>query len=161
MARTSHWGYSNVTPAAHRQIPLVDLGIITNYGLRKDEPDICLYKNNTAATDALELVKYTYRNIDKVNVDKELKVLHPAPVNDGLLYGVETQAIFVTEDDATDFRVDEPIVVQVQIRHNNSGNITAAAVQQALARTVSLLQDENGNWQIDALMRGSMRPKND
>lgn len=161
MARSSHWGYSNKTPAAHRQVTLFDLGIITNYGLRKDEPDICLYKNNTAATDALELVKYTYRNIDKVNVDKELKVLHPAPVNDGLLYGVETQAILVTEDDATGFRVDEPIVVQIQIRHNNSGNIDAGAVQEALCRTVSLLQDASGNWQLDALMRGSMRPKVD
>jgi hypothetical protein len=156
MAKTTTWGYENSSSAAHRTAPLYDLGILENYALVLDEPTECRLINTTAPVDKEEVVSFRAKSLPRVNTS--LVIQNPGPVAGGIQYQVQSEAVLTTEDPDTGFRVDEPVIVQISVRHPNSGNISPSAVDQQIRRTISYMMTDDGEWRIKELMRSALKP---
>lgn len=156
MSRTSTFKFSNTTASTHDVTPIV-LGLTSNYALEADTADQVVLNNKTAPIDAMEKVTFRSRAIGQVNHDLNLQ--YPSPVKGGIQYSVAVEDTLVTEEstDAT-FRIDEPIVATLSIRHPKSGNITNALVAQVVTRLISCLLRADGTWRFDDLMRSAERP---
>lgn len=156
MALTSTFKFTNKTASTHNVTPVV-LGFTSNYALEKDSGNEAVLNNKTAPIDAMEVVSFRSRNI--ANVNNSLNIQNPSPVKGGIQYGVQVEETLVTEDSSDPtFRIDEPIVVSLNIRHKKSGNITNAIIGEAVLRTISSLLKSDGTWRFDDLMRSAERP---
>jgi hypothetical protein len=156
MSKTTQFAFTNTAEGA-ASVSKVTLGLLSNYAITADTADQAVLNNKTAPIDAQEILSYRSRNVAQVN--HSLNIQNPAKVRSGIQYGVQLEATAVTTDtdDAT-FRVDEPIVVSLTIRHPKSGNITNALVGEAVKRTISACMRDDGSWRFDDLMRSSERP---
>lgn len=156
MARTSVFSFTNVSEGTH-PTPQVALGLTTNYAVATDTADTAVLNNKTAPMDAQEIVSFRYRELPKVN--NSLNIQYPAKVSGGIQYGVQVEETLTTTDSADPtFRVDEPIVVSITVRHPKSGNISGTIVGTSVERAVSALKKANGDWRFDDLMRSAERP---
>jgi hypothetical protein len=156
MAKVSGFTFTNTTAGSNTVTPIA-LGLTSNYAVSADTANQAILNNKTAGIDSQELV--SFRTLNLRDVSNNLDIRNPAPVKSGIQYGVQVEETLVTTDttDAT-YRVDEPIVVSVNIRHPKSGNITSAIVAQAFLRTISCLMKTDGTWRFDDLMRSAERP---
>jgi hypothetical protein len=159
MAMSTSFGFTNTTTAAHRSTTLCDPGVLENYALVLDEPTECRLINTTAPVDREEILSYRAKDMNKINTN--LNIQNPSPVAGGIQYQVQLEALLTTEDAETGFRVDEPIVVQISVRHPKSGNITPFYVSEMIQRAISLMQVDSGQWRIKELMRSSLKPTAD
>jgi hypothetical protein len=133
------------------------LGLTTNYALTQDDASRVRLNNKTAPIDAMEIISYASQDIGQVKND--LNLVYPSPVRGGIQYSVVVQETLSTTDDTdTSFRVDEPIIASLSIRHPKSGNITGAIVGEVVCRLLSSLFKEDGTWRFDDLMRSAERP---
>lgn len=156
MAKVSAFGFTNKTAGTHDVTPYV-LGLTTNYAVVEEDANNAVLSNKTAPIDAEELVTFRSRRISTVNTD--LNIQNPAPVKNGIQYQAQVEAVLTTTDPAdASFRVDEPIVALLTIRHGRSGNITAAHIGEITTRLISCLRRSDGTWRFDDLMRGAERP---
>lgn len=156
MAKTSAFMYTNTTASTHDITPVL-LGVTTNYALSTDKADEAVLNNKTAPIDAMEIISYRSRDIAKIN--HGLNLQNPSPVKGGIQYGAQVEETLVTTDTSdASFRLDEPIVVSITIRHPKSGNIGNPQVGEAVNRAVSALKRSDGTWRFDDLMRGAERP---
>jgi hypothetical protein len=130
--------------------------MVTNYATEDVQSTTATLNNKTAPIDAEERV--IYKSYPISNVRHGLNIQHPSNIPGGILYRVEVQDTLVTEDSATDFRVDEPIVAALSISHPRSGNITGALVAQVVTRLISACKYDAGDWRFDDLMRMAERP---
>jgi hypothetical protein len=158
MAYATNPGYTNRTESATRSTRLYDLGLLSNYALMEDEPTECRLINKTAAIDREEVISYRSKKIAKVTTS--LDVQNPSPVATGTMYGVQTESIWTTEDasDLSVGRIDSPMVITISIRQERNARITSAMVEEQLERTISALQNADGTWRIDDLMRSALKP---
>jgi hypothetical protein len=156
MAKVSAFGFTNATDSSN-EITLKALGLTGNYALTAEDANNAILSNRTAPLDAEEIVTFRTRNIASVNTD--LNIQNPAKVKSGIQYQVQLEDTLVTTDteDAT-FRVDEPVVALLTIRHPRSGNIAEEHVKQVVTRLFSCLVKNDGSWRISDLMRGAERP---
>lgn len=159
MALTSTFGFTNTTATTSRAVSLYDMDITTDYALTLDEPTECRLINTTAAVDREEILSYRCKDLAKVNTN--LNVQNPNPVGGGVQYQVQMESILTTEDASIGFRVDEPIIVQISVRHPKSGNITPTHVATMIQRAVSALETDSGAWRIKELMRSALKPTTD
>lgn len=158
MAKTSAFGFTNTTANTHTVTP-VKLGLLTNYSL-EDGTEECEMSNKTAPVDVEELITHRAKKIPVVKTD--LNIQYPSPVKSGVQYQAMIQDTLSTTDSSDpNFRVDEPIVAYLQIRHPRSGNITAAHVATVVTRLISSLYREDGSWRFDDLMRLAEHPVSD
>lgn len=156
MSKVSSFGYSNDTASTHLVTPQ-KLGFTSNYAVTKDTANEASLDNKTAPTDQQELISFRSRPI--AQVDNDLNIQYPSPVKKGIQYWVTVQETLSTTDtDNPDFRVDEPIHLELEVRHPRSGNITGDIVGTALIRLLSALRREDGSWRFDDLMRSAERP---
>lgn len=156
MSKVSAYGFTNTTASTHTLAP-VALGLVSNYALAEEDANNAILNNKTAPVDAEELVTFRSRAIETVNTS--LKVQNPAKVKGGIQYQVQVEAVRTTTDTAdSTFRVDEPIVALLTIRHPKSSNFTASAVEEIIKRLVGCLYKADGTSRIDDLMRGAERP---
>jgi hypothetical protein len=156
MSKTTNFLFTNTSPATVDLTP-VALDLISNYAVQTDTANEAALNNKTAPIDAMEIITFRSRNIDRVN--NGLNIQNPSRVPGGIQYGVQVEETAVTTDDTdASFRVDEPIVVTVNIRHQKSGNITNDIVGEAVTRAVSALRRADGTWRFDDLMRSAERP---
>jgi hypothetical protein len=156
MAKISQFGFTNSTDSGNSIVPKA-LGLTSNYALTDEDANNSVLSNKTAPIDAEEIVTFRSRRIATVNTD--LNIQHPSQVKNGIQYQVQLEDVLVTTDDAdTSFRVDEPIVALLTIRHPRSGNITEAHVATVFNRLVSCLMKTDGTWRFADLMRGAERP---
>jgi hypothetical protein len=133
------------------------LGVTTNYATDSVSPNAANLSNKTAPIDIEELISYRSRDIDKVPT--QLNIQYPSKVTQGVEYGVKVEATLSTTDSAdASFRVDEPIVMTLAIKHPKSGNISNALVSQLFVRMVSTLVRSDGTYRFDDLMRGAEMP---
>jgi hypothetical protein len=122
-----------------------------------DTANDAVLNNKTAPIDAQEIISFRTRDLPKVN--HSLNIQNPGKVTSGVQYSVQVEETLVTTDDAdTSFRIDEPIVVSVSVRHPKSGNITGSIVASAVERAISSLKMADGTWRFDDLMRSAERP---
>jgi hypothetical protein len=157
MALQSSFGFTNTTASSTRQVQTYDLGLLDNYALTMDEPTECMLKNTTTPLDVEETVAFRCKNIDKVNTT--LISQYPSKVRTGVQYQLQLEAMLSTTDTTNpDFRVDEPIVVQLTVRHQKSGNITAGHVVELIDRATSALMKDSGAYRINDMMRSALKP---
>lgn len=156
MSKTSAFAFTNTSDAATSVTPKA-LGLTTNYAISEETANQAVLNNKTAPIDAQEIVSYRTLRIKEVN--NNLNIQYPAPVKSGIQYGVQLEETLVTTD-TTDsaFRVDEPIVLTLNVRHPRSGNITNDIVGSAMIRLISTLLRSDGTWRFDDLMRSAERP---
>lgn len=156
MARTSSFGFTNVTPQSAGVTP-TKLGLVSNYSVTGQTAKTADLTNKTAPIDQEELITFQSFNLNRVDTD--LNIQYPSPVQKGICYQITEEATLSTTDSADpDFRVDEPVWASLQIRHPKSGNITNALVAQVVLRLVSACMRDDGTWRFDDLMRGAERP---
>jgi len=156
MSKVSNYGFTNKTQSSHTVTPY-DLGLVSNYALAEEDATNAVLNNKTAPIDAEEMVTFRARQIATVNTG--LNIQNPSKVKGGVQYQVQVEAIRSTTDtDDSSFRVDEPIVALLTVRHPKSANFTASAVEEILTRLWSCLYKADGTSRIDDLMRGAERP---
>lgn len=156
MAKVSQFGFTNTTDGTHTLTPKA-LGLTTNYALTGEDANNAILNNKTAPIDAEEIVTYRSRSIPSVNTD--LNIQNPSKVKGGIQYQVQLEDVLVTTDsDDASFRVDEPIVALLTVRHPRSGNITEEHVATIFNRLISCLMKSDGTWRFADLMRGAERP---
>lgn len=156
MAIASGFTFTNTTSSTHTITP-VELGVVTNYAVMSETANNAVLNNKTAGIDSQELI--SYRTLKLKDVANNLDIRHPASVTSGIQYGVQVEETLVTTDTADPtFRVDEPIVISINIRHPKSANFSNTLVTQAFLRTVSALRRADGTWRFDDLMRSAERP---
>lgn len=158
MAKTSSFKFTNVTDSTVTVTPK-KLGDVTNYAVQSNDANSVVLNNKTAPIDSEEILTYRSRDIQKVNTD--LNIQYPSPVKSGIQYQVMIEDTLCTEDATANFRVDEPIVAQLTIRHPKSGNITSDIVAQVVTRLISACRTDAGTWRFTDLMRGAERPISD
>lgn len=155
MAKVSSFKFTNTTDSTHDITPK-QLDVVDNYAVERDTANIAIINNKTAPIDAQETISYSSNVIPEVK--HGLNIQNPSKVSGGIMYTVQVQDTLVTEDSATDFRVDEPICAVLQIRHPRSGNITGDLVSQVVTRLISACRRSDGTWRFDDLMRSAERP---
>lgn len=156
MAKSSAFGFTNTTDSSNTVTPKL-LALTSNYALVDSDANNAVLNNKTAPIDAEEVVTFRTRNIAQVNT--ELNIQNPSKVSGGVQYQVQVEDTLVTTDsDDASFRVDEPIVALLTIRHPRSGNITNTHVATVVNRLISCLMRSDGTWRFDDLMRGAERP---
>jgi hypothetical protein len=156
MAKVSTFSFTNTTAGSHDVTPPA-LGLTTNYALTAQDANNAVLNNKTAPIDAEEIVTYRSRPISTVNTD--LNIRYPSPIKTGVQYQVQVEDVLTTTDDAdASFRVDEPIVALLTIRHPKSGNISNAIVAQVVQRLLGCILRADGTWRFDDLMRSAEKP---
>jgi hypothetical protein len=156
MALTSAFLFTNVTGQSTDITP-VSLGLTTNYAISSETANQSDLSNKTAPVDAEELITYRSRPIPSVNTSLDIR--NPAPVKSGVQYQVVLEETLVTTDSSdASYRVDEPIVMQLLVRHPKSGNITSAKIAEVFTRLAGSLRKVDGTWRFEDLMRGAERP---
>lgn len=156
MARQSAFGYTNTTAGSNTLTPPA-LGLTTNYALAGDTASEAILNNKTAPIDAEEIVTFRSRDIAQVNTG--LNIQYPSPIKSGIQYQVQVEDVLSTTDtDDASFRVDEPIVALLTIRHPKSGNISNTYVAAVVQRLIASLIKADGTWRFDDLMRSAERP---
>jgi hypothetical protein len=156
MSKSSSFGFTNTTDSGNTVTPKA-LGLTANYAVKTDTADTAVLNNKTAPIDVEEIVTFRSRDIQTVNTG--LNIQYPSPVKKGIQYQVMVEDTLSTIDTAdADFRVDEPIVMQLTVRHPKSGNITNAEVGTVFTRLISSLMKADGSWRFDDLMRAAERP---
>lgn len=165
MAKVSSFGFTNNTSssAAGNKLPLVKIQEITNYGITNNGPEEVSMTNSTAAVSKDEIITHFNQPLKKINT--KLDVVNPGPVDAGMRYGVIAEAILTTTDDTdATYRVDEPIVVQLTVRHPKSGNITPTHVSTMVIRALSAFYGDvatNSYTHITELMKSALQPDQD
>lgn len=162
MAKTSQYTYSNTTETG-AVLKLIKINEQTDYGIVSDEPTACSMANVTAPIGQDEIITNFCTPIK--NVNSSLQMANPAPVKNGIQYGVKLEGTLVTTDSTdTSYEVDEPIVVQISVRHPRSTNFTSTLVNQAVQRAYSAfygnLFDQDTDH-IAQLMRSALQPMAD
>jgi hypothetical protein len=133
------------------------IGITTNYASIQEDSNTAVLNNKTAPIDAEEIVTYRSKNLPKV--DTGLNIQYPSPVKTGIQYQIMIEDTLSTTDDSDpSWRVDEPVIAQLTIRHPKSGNINNDIVGQVVTRLVSAAMKADGTWRFDDLMRGAEKP---
>lgn len=156
MAKVSAFKFTNTTDGSNTVTPKA-LKLTSNYSVSGEGADTSVLNNKTAPIDAEEIITFRSRQLPKVNTD--LNIQYPSKVSGGIQYQIMVEDTLSTTDSSdADFRVDEPIVAQLTIRHPKSGNITGALVGQAVVRLLSSVMKEDGTWRFDDLMRSAERP---
>lgn len=156
MSKVSSFGFTNTSDSTN-SVTAKALGLVTNYALMQDAADVVKMNNKTAPLDSEEII--SFRTRDVAGVASEAPILNPAKVGKGIEYSIRVDEILSTTD-STDasFRVDEPIVATLAVRHPKSGNITDQHVQAVIIRLLSTLIKADGTWRIADLMRSAERP---
>ena len=156
MSYTTTFSGTNVT-ASTKPVTPTSVGPVTNYAVLSDEPTQVVTDNKTCPLSKGEKITYMYSDLKKVSTT--LDIQNPAPVQTGVQYVVKIEAIATTTSttDAT-YRVDEPVVAYLTVRHQKSGNITNDMVAQLVNRMLGAARTEAGEWRFNDLMRGSLRP---
>lgn len=156
MALTSAFRFTNTSDGTQK-ITQKAIGITTNYASIQEDASTAVLNNKTAPIDAEEIVTYRSKSIPKVDTD--LNIQYPSPVKAGIQYQIMVEDTLSTTDSADPtFRVDEPIVAQLTIRHPKSGNITSNIIGSVVVRLLSAAMKADGTWRFDDLMRGAEKP---
>jgi hypothetical protein len=161
-ATTSGYGFTN-TEETGAIIKLTKINEQTDYGVVTDSPNKCSMSNVTAPIGRDEIIT---NFCDKIsNVNTLLDIANPGPTTKGIQYGTRVDATLVTTDSGdTSYEVDEPIVVQLSVRHPRSNHFSSELVSEAVQRCISAFYGnlfDNTQDHIAQLMRSALQPMPD
>jgi hypothetical protein len=159
---TSDFGFTNREETG-AIIKLVKINETTDYGVTSDEPTECIMANTTAPIGKDELVTNFCTPIK--NVNSKLDMANPGPMTKGIQYGTRVDATLVTTDSSNPaYEIDEPIVVQISVRHPRSNHFTSALVSEAVNRCISAFYGnlfDSSTDHVGQLMRSALQPMPD
>lgn len=156
MSYVSTFGFSNKSEATTTITPY-DLQVLDNYALKQDEPEKVILDNKTCPLDKPEVLSYGCQEIKNVNTS--IDVQHPSAITRGIQYTAKLEELLTTTSDTdSSYRVDEPVVVTLTVRHQKSGNISNDLVGMAVRRLIGACLREDGSWRFDDLMRNALKP---
>jgi hypothetical protein len=156
MSKVSAFSFTNTTAGSNTLTPPA-LGLTSNYALAAEDAQQAVLNNKTAPIDAEEILTFRSRDIAQVNTS--LNIQYPSPVKSGIQYQVQAEAVLTTTDTAdASFRVDEPVVMLLTVRHPKSGNISNTVVAEMFKRLAGCLIKSDGTWRFDDMMRSAERP---
>lgn len=158
-SKRSTFGFTN-TDLAETSVRVDKLLMATNYVAIDSEDHVSKLTNKTAPMDQPELVTVRWSKIPKVNTDNA--VANPSKVSDGVSYSFRVDEILRTayfDEKGAPIAdapiIDEPIVMQLSIRHNASGNIDGSTIIDCIKRLFGVCLSDNGvQWVFDSVMRG-------
>lgn len=157
MALKTTFGFTNNSESTKVDVKPIDLGVVSNYAVKRDDASVVVLDNKTCPLGKGELL--TYRCTDIANVKTDNKIMYPLPISEGVQYTVTLDNVLTTTSDEIDgYRTDEPLVMYLTVRHTKSGNVTDDMVLQAFKRLEGALVDENGQWRFNDLMRSALKP---
>jgi len=164
MSTTTTTGFTPTNKTVGGTLSLTQLGLVSNYTTTVTSKGAVVTKEGiTSPLDAKELISLSARAVPNVNNNLDIK--HPAETNDGMIYTVESQILLRTTRESDDCCcnqvIDEPFVLKTTIRHPRSATVTAALVQEALARHISAFFHDDGTNRFDDFMRLSVVPTRD
>jgi hypothetical protein len=159
MALVSSFSFTNTTSHTVDVTP-ISLGVVTNYAKVADVPNRYAGQNKTASIGQGELLTYGCDAIKDVNTDQ--KVYNPGKVKDGVRYRIRLDEILRTTD-TTDptFVVDDPIVMELSIKHTMSGNVTPAIIEAVFKRLIGACMRSDGSFRFNDLMVSGLAPMAD
>lgn len=157
MARTSSFAFTNVT-ASTKTVAPTEIKVVTNYGEIPADDNTAMLSNTTCPLDQPEIISYSHKFMKKV--DSKATVQNPARVTDAIQYQIRVDDILRTSGDGEP-EVDNPIVAYLTIRHELSGNITAAQVETVVNRLLGACRTSAGAWRFGDMMRGMLKPVQD
>lgn len=137
MSNTSNFGFTNKDAATTAITPVAIFGTTdntNNYGKTADEPTVVVRSNKTCPLDLGEVLTTRYNDIKKVSTSQTIQ--NPLPIRDGCQYVIKIEDILRTTDGDGNIVGDEPIVAYLTIRHQKSGNITSALVDEVVKRLI-------------------------
>jgi len=154
--KTSSFSFTNTTEHSVDVTP-ISLGVVTNYAKVADAANRFAGQNKTASVGQGELLQYGCDNIKDVQTDQ--KVYNPGKVTAGVRYRIRLDEILRTTDsgDAT-YVVDDPIVLELQIKHSMSGNVTASHIETCFKRLIGACMRSDGSFRFDDLMLSGLTP---
>jgi hypothetical protein len=160
MATTSSFGFTNVTENSNASLSITDLKPVTNYGISDTTATVAELSNTTAPLGQGELVSYMFAKLNKISTKQT--IYNPGKVNEGVQYVIRLDEILRTTD-STDpnMVVDDPIVMQLTVRHTMSGNVTSSHIKSLLGRLVGACFKSDGTTRFDDLMRNALNPRVD
>ena len=155
MHMTSSFAFTNKT-ASTKTITPVGVGPVANYAKVVDEPSTVVLSNRTCPLDQGELVTFRVNEVNKVSTSQTIQ--NPSKVKNGVQYVAKVEEILRTKDSNGDIVCDEPIVAYLTIRHQKSGNISAAQITEVVTRLLGAVQKADGSYRWDDLMRSAIVP---
>lgn len=156
MAITTTFGFSNKT-AGTKPVTPTNLEVLTKYALTVDEPNQATLSNITCPSDQAELISYKCQALKSVSTSQEN--LYPPTVKTGVQYVIKLEELASTKSDTDPtFRVDNPVVAYLTIRHSKSSYITDAMIGEVVNRLLGACQKSDGTWRFGDLMRNSLKP---
>lgn len=156
MAISTQFGYTNKT-ASTKPVTPVNIEVMTKYAPIIDEPTQSVLSNLTCPSDQAELVSYKCQTVKGVSTSQEN--LYPPTVKTGVQYVIKIEELASTRSDTDPtFRVDNPVVAYLTIRHSKSAYITDAMIGEVVTRLLGACQKTDGSWRFSDLMRNSLRP---
>lgn len=156
MSYTSSFGFTN-NDASTKLVTPKKIGVMDNYALKQDEPTQVVLDNKTCKLDMPESLTFMCTDLKKVSTVNEVQ--HPSSVTSGVQYVIKLDEILTTTSttDAT-YRVDEPVVAYLTIRHQKSGNVTPDLIGTIVERLLGACRKEYGTWRFNELMRSALKP---
>lgn len=155
MSKQSTFAFTNTTPATTAITPVALFGASDNenvYGKVQDESTVVVRSNKTCPLDQGELLTTRYNDLKKVSTTQVIQ--NPLPIKDGCQYVIKLEEILRTTNDADEIIGDEPIVAYLTIRHQKSGNITTALVDEVVKRLLgACYASSDGTPYWDSYMR--------
>lgn len=160
MSKSVGFGFTNVTDNSNVTLHITDLKPVTNYGVEDTAATVSTLTNVTTPTSQGELVSYMYAKQKKISTKQT--IYNPGKVVEGVQYVIRLDEI-LRETDSSDanYMVDEPIVMQLTVRHSMSGRVTAAHIEQLLGRLVGACYTSAGTSRFNDLMRNALQPRVD
>lgn len=154
---SSMTGTTNNTASAKTIAPIA-LGLQNNYAVIIDDPKECVLNSLATPQDQEEKISYKFQPQDSISATVEVQ--NPSRVKKGVQYVVKIENVLKTTDsvDAT-YRVDEPLVAYLVIRHCKSANVTPDTISNLVLRLLGACRDDSGNWIFGNLMRSAINPK--
>lgn len=158
MSLQASFGFTNNTVNSKiTTLKPADLKPVTDYAQTSHSSTKAELQNTTTPIDQPEVLTFNGSTIEKV--DSVISNQYPSSVKDGVTYGVRLDELLsVTSDTDPLYRMDLPIVCQINFRHAKNGQITPEIVQQVLNRTVGALYESNGTSRLNSLMRQAIDP---
>lgn len=155
MAITSTFSFTNTTPSANTVAP-IEIDPVTIYAKTADEPQSCELKNTTCVLGQGEVLTYVCTPIKKV--DTVQPILNPAKIESGIQYQIRLDEILRTQDSDGTVISDDPIVMYLNVRHNNSSYITAATIEMLFKRLIGAAMKDDGSFRFKDLMLSALAP---
>jgi hypothetical protein len=160
MAKSTSFTFSNSTATTSKSVPLFDMNEPVNYAWEKTESDNARGTNSTsvgALSSNSEIIEIKAQKFNNVNMP--LKLDYPKKGIGAVQYCSCLSTFVRTTDSADpDFIQDDPIFVQITVRHSRSPYITESHVGTAIGRAVSAMQHADGDWRFNDLAKGNVTP---